>query len=41
MTTVLVAANGGHLSQLFELADRIDGIGADRLWVTFDSPHSR
>jgi len=41
MTTVLVAANGGHLSQLHELADRIEGVGNDRLWVTFDSPQSR
>ena len=41
MTTVLVAANGGHLSQLRELAERIDGVGTDRLWVTFDSPQSR
>lgn len=41
MTVVLVAASGGHLSQLIELADRIDGIGRDRIWVTFDSPQSR
>jgi UDP-N-acetylglucosamine transferase subunit ALG13 len=41
VTTVLVAATGGHLSQLFQLADRIEGIGSDRLWVTFDSPQSR
>ena len=41
MTTLLVAANGGHLSQLHELAARIEGIGEDRLWVTFDSPQSR
>lgn len=41
MTTVLVAANGGHLSQLVELAPRL-GTSADRrLWVTFDSPQSR
>jgi UDP-N-acetylglucosamine--N-acetylmuramyl-(pentapeptide) pyrophosphoryl-undecaprenol N-acetylglucosamine transferase len=41
VTTVFVAANGGHLSQLFELAERVDGVGSDRLWVTFDSPQSR
>jgi UDP-N-acetylglucosamine transferase subunit ALG13 len=41
MTTVLVAANGGHLSQLLQLADRIESVGSDRLWVTFDSPQSR
>lgn len=41
MTALLVAANGGHLSQLVELADRIDGLDPDRLWVTFDSPQSR
>lgn len=41
MTTVLVAANGGHLAQLVELAPRLAGVGPDRLWVTFDSPQSR
>lgn len=41
MTAILVAASGGHLSQLIELADRIEGVGQDRLWVTFDSPQSR
>jgi UDP-N-acetylglucosamine--N-acetylmuramyl-(pentapeptide) pyrophosphoryl-undecaprenol N-acetylglucosamine transferase len=41
MTALMVAANGGHLSQLVELADRMDGLEHDRLWVTFDSPQSR
>lgn len=41
MTALLVATNGGHLAQLVELAPRMDGIEADRLWVTFDSPQSR
>jgi UDP-N-acetylglucosamine transferase subunit ALG13 len=41
MTALLVATNGGHLAQLVELAQRMDGIEPDRLWVTFDSPQSR
>ena len=41
MTALLVATNGGHLAQLVELAPRLDGIEADRLWITFDSPQSR
>jgi UDP-N-acetylglucosamine:LPS N-acetylglucosamine transferase len=41
MTTVLVAANGGHLSQLVELAPRLSGVSRDHLWVTFDSAQSR
>jgi UDP-N-acetylglucosamine transferase subunit ALG13 len=40
MTALLVAATGGHLSQLVDLADRIEGL-EDRLWVTIDSPQSR
>lgn len=38
--SVLVAATGGHLTQLLRLSDRIDLLG-DPLWVTFDSPQSR
>jgi UDP-N-acetylglucosamine--N-acetylmuramyl-(pentapeptide) pyrophosphoryl-undecaprenol N-acetylglucosamine transferase len=38
---VLVAAAGGHLAQLHRLVDRLDVIGEDRLWVTFDGPQSR
>lgn len=41
MTTLLVATTGGHLAQLFELGPRLPGVGADRLWVTFDTPQSR
>lgn len=41
MTALLVATNGGHLAQLVELAPRLAGIEADRLWVTFDSSQSR
>lgn len=41
MTTLLVAANGGHLVQLVELSGRMGGDPGDRLWVTFDSPQSR
>jgi UDP-N-acetylglucosamine transferase subunit ALG13 len=40
MTAILVAATGGHLSQLVELGNRIEGLGDDSLWVTFDSPQS-
>jgi len=41
MTTLLVAASGGHLSQLVELSARIEHLGEDSLWVTFDSAQSR
>lgn len=41
MTALMVATNGGHLAQLVELGERLDGIEADRLWITFDSPQSR
>jgi UDP-N-acetylglucosamine transferase subunit ALG13 len=41
MTTILVAATGGHLSQLVELGSRIEGLGDNCIWVTFDSPQSR
>lgn len=41
MTTLLVASTGGHLAQLFELAHRIDGLGKNRLWVTFESEQGR
>lgn len=41
MTALMVATNGGHLAQLVELGQRLDGIEADRLWITFDSPQSR
>jgi UDP-N-acetylglucosamine transferase subunit ALG13 len=41
MTTLLVAAAGGHLAQLHRLARRLDAIEEDRVWVTFDGPQSR
>lgn len=41
MTTLFVATTGGHLAELFELAGRINGLGEDRLWVTFDTVQSR
>lgn len=41
MTALLVAATGGHLAQLVELSSRIEELGDDHLWVTFDSPQSR
>jgi UDP-N-acetylglucosamine--N-acetylmuramyl-(pentapeptide) pyrophosphoryl-undecaprenol N-acetylglucosamine transferase len=41
VTTILVAATGGHLTQLDRLAPRIPGYDEDALWVTFDSPQSR
>ncbi len=41
MTTLLVAAAGGHLAQLHRLAPRLDAVDEDRVWVTFDGPQSR
>jgi UDP-N-acetylglucosamine--N-acetylmuramyl-(pentapeptide) pyrophosphoryl-undecaprenol N-acetylglucosamine transferase len=41
MTTLLVASTGGHLADLFELAQRMNGLGKRRLWVTFDNEHGR
>ena len=41
MTTLFVASNGGHLAQLSKLADRIGGLGGDRLWVSFDCEQAR
>jgi UDP-N-acetylglucosamine--N-acetylmuramyl-(pentapeptide) pyrophosphoryl-undecaprenol N-acetylglucosamine transferase len=41
MTSIFVAANGGHLSQLVELEKRMAGNRNERIWVTFDSPQSR
>jgi UDP-N-acetylglucosamine--N-acetylmuramyl-(pentapeptide) pyrophosphoryl-undecaprenol N-acetylglucosamine transferase len=31
----------GHLAQLYELANRMSGLGKDRLWVTFDDAQAR
>ena len=41
MTTLLVASAGGHLKQLVQLAPRIEGVGNDPLWVSWDSPQTR
>lgn len=41
MTTLLVASTGGHLAQLFSLADRLDGLDRDRLWVSFDCEQTK
>lgn len=38
--TLFVAAAGGHLSQLTQLAQRISPLGTP-LWVTFDEPQAR
>jgi UDP-N-acetylglucosamine--N-acetylmuramyl-(pentapeptide) pyrophosphoryl-undecaprenol N-acetylglucosamine transferase len=35
-----VASTGGHLAQLYQLSQRLDIVGAKRLWVTFESPQS-
>jgi UDP-N-acetylglucosamine--N-acetylmuramyl-(pentapeptide) pyrophosphoryl-undecaprenol N-acetylglucosamine transferase len=39
-TLVLVAANGGHLAQLHDIANRLPHRGP-RLWVTFDDQQGR
>ncbi len=39
MTTAFVAAIGGHISELFELAGRMDV--DDAVWITNDSPQTR
>lgn len=40
MTAVLVAAAGGHLSQLRRLLPRLAGVD-DRIWVTFETAQTR
>lgn len=40
MTTAFVATIGGHVSELADLADRIDDTG-DAVWITNDSPQTR
>lgn len=40
MTTLLVASEGGHLVELYLLADRMSDPGG-RVWVTFDTAQSR
>lgn len=39
--TLLVAATGGHLEQLFRLRHRLEPACAETLWVTHDDPQSR
>lgn len=39
--TLLVASTGGHLTQLVQLAPRIEPNAERRVWVTFDTPQSR
>lgn len=41
MTTLLVAAVGGHLAQLHQLRPRVVPQGSPVVWATFDSPQSR
>lgn len=41
MSTLLVAATGGHLAQLYRLRPRLRGVESDAIWVTFDTPQSR
>lgn len=38
---MLVCSGGGHLSQLHALLPRLQGVGSERVWVTFDTPQSR
>jgi hypothetical protein len=40
VSTLLVAATGGHLSQLVRLEPRI-GLDSEPTWITFDTPQSR
>lgn len=39
--TLLICSGGGHLKQLFTLADRIGILPAQQTWVTFDNDLSR
>jgi len=41
MTTLFVATTGGHLTQLYELARRIEPERTKRVWATFDDPQGR
>src|SRR5437764_5240449 len=41
MSTLLVASSGGHLKQLVSLVPRMEDIGENQIWVTFDTPQSR
>ena len=39
--TLLVAATGGHLEQLFRIRQRFSPASGETRWVTFDDPQSR
>jgi UDP-N-acetylglucosamine--N-acetylmuramyl-(pentapeptide) pyrophosphoryl-undecaprenol N-acetylglucosamine transferase len=41
VSTLLVASTGGHLAELHELRNRLQGVDDDRVWVTFDTAQSR
>lgn len=41
MTTLLVASTGGHLKQLSQLRERLEGVPQEFRWATFDTPQSR
>jgi UDP-N-acetylglucosamine--N-acetylmuramyl-(pentapeptide) pyrophosphoryl-undecaprenol N-acetylglucosamine transferase len=41
VSTLLVAASGGHLVELYQLRPRLTGVDEDVVWVTFDTPQSR
>lgn len=41
MADLLVASGGGHLAQLYRLANRLPQACQERTWITFDTPQSR
>ena len=41
MTTLLLSTTGGHLTQLFDIADRLPDAGDERVWLTHDNAQSR
>lgn len=41
MSTLLVCSVGGHLAELHSLVGRMQDLGEQRLWVTFDTAQSR
>jgi UDP-N-acetylglucosamine--N-acetylmuramyl-(pentapeptide) pyrophosphoryl-undecaprenol N-acetylglucosamine transferase len=40
MSTILVASTGGHLSELYELSERMEALERPFQWVTFATPQS-
>jgi UDP-N-acetylglucosamine:LPS N-acetylglucosamine transferase len=40
MTTLMVAAPGGHIAELMALAPRLQGADGDYVWVTWHSPQT-